>query len=392
MRYSISTWKAHRWIASAHGLENLPRVSEAFETGRLGVDKVVELTRFATPSDEAGLVRWATTVSGARIRRKAELATRDPISEVRDAHASRSLSMWFYDEHRRFHLDAELSAADGAVIAKAIRRQAEQVPHDPDAQSPGDSRLADGLVRVCSGAIARDPDPDRATVLVHLQARALTQGPTGTANGHDPKETAPATVPTTVPTTVPGVIQAEITSAEIASGPVIHPVTAARLACEARIQVVVEDLRGEAIAMGRTSREPSAALMRQLRYRDRECTFPGCGATRFLVAHHLVFWSRGGKTNLEDLASDCTFHHWLVHEGGWSQRRDPDGTIRWFRPDGTLYVPGPAPPPAPVPEPLEIAYGQPETEPETQTETETEPEPQTTLGIPRLPPRLGRGP
>jgi hypothetical protein len=147
----------------------------------------VELTRFATPSDETGLVRWAKTVSGARIRRKAELATRDPISEVQSAHASRSLSMWFYDEHRRFHLDAELSAADGAVIAKAIRRQAEKVPQAPDPEGPEGvgRRLADGLVRVCSGAIARDPDPDRATVVVHVQARALTEPPTGERRPED---------------------------------------------------------------------------------------------------------------------------------------------------------------------------------------------------------------
>jgi hypothetical protein len=193
MRYSISTWKAHRWIASAHALEDLPRVSEAFETGRLGVDKVVELTRFATPSTEARLVRWAGTVSGARIRRKAEVETRDSIQEVRDAHACRSLSMWFYDEHRRFHLDAELSAADGAVIAKAIRRQAEQVPQGPDPEGPEGvgRRLADGLVRVCSGSIARDPDPDRATVVVHVQARALTEGPTGDRNGQGPDQTGP---------------------------------------------------------------------------------------------------------------------------------------------------------------------------------------------------------
>jgi uncharacterized protein DUF222 len=36
MRYSISTWKAHRWIHSAHALEELPLIDRAFETGALG--------------------------------------------------------------------------------------------------------------------------------------------------------------------------------------------------------------------------------------------------------------------------------------------------------------------------------------------------------------------
>jgi len=34
-------------------------VARAFEQGRLGIDKVVELTRFATPETERGLIGWA---------------------------------------------------------------------------------------------------------------------------------------------------------------------------------------------------------------------------------------------------------------------------------------------------------------------------------------------
>jgi hypothetical protein len=28
-----------------------------------------------------------------------------------------------------------------------------------------------------------------------------------------------------------------------------------------------------------------------------------------------------------------------VHEGGWSYRREADGSVRWFRPDGSLFDP-----------------------------------------------------
>src|SRR6266508_2356946 len=59
MRYGISDWKAHRWIAAAHALEDLPLMSEAFCPGELGIDKVVALTRFATPKTEARLIPWA---------------------------------------------------------------------------------------------------------------------------------------------------------------------------------------------------------------------------------------------------------------------------------------------------------------------------------------------
>jgi hypothetical protein len=71
---------------------------------------------------------------------------------------------------------------------------------------------------------------------------------------------------------------------------------------------------------------------------------PGCGNRRFAQAHHLTWWSRGGRTELENLALICSFHHKLVHELGWSITRDADGEISWFRPDGIRYRAGPAPP------------------------------------------------
>src|SRR3989304_8397974 len=59
MRYGISAWKANRWVAASHALEGLPRISEALEEGELGIDKVVELCRFASPATEARPLSWA---------------------------------------------------------------------------------------------------------------------------------------------------------------------------------------------------------------------------------------------------------------------------------------------------------------------------------------------
>src|SRR3954470_9754120 len=47
IRYGVSEWKARRWLAAAHALETLPALRGALDEGRLGVDKVVELARFA---------------------------------------------------------------------------------------------------------------------------------------------------------------------------------------------------------------------------------------------------------------------------------------------------------------------------------------------------------
>jgi hypothetical protein len=122
---------------------------------------------------------------------------------------------------------------------------------------------------------------------------------------------------------------------------VIAAPTLARLACTARLQLVVEDREGAVLDLTPARRVPPAWMLRQVRYRDRGCTFPGCGTRAFTEAHHIRFWSRGGRTELANLALICSFHHRLVHEWGWGLARRPDGTLRWSRPDGTRYRAGP---------------------------------------------------
>ena len=120
--------------------------------------------------------------------------------------------------------------------------------------------------------------------------------------------------------------------------------TLSRLACDADLQVLLEDPTGEPLRLGRAVREPSAALAGMVHARDRECRFPGCGARRHTDLHHVVWWSRGGTTEVENLVLLCSFHHRLVHEHGWALRRTSAGIVRWIRPDGTRYRAGPSPP------------------------------------------------
>jgi hypothetical protein len=320
MRYGVSSWKAHRFLTAAHALDSLPRLSEALCRGELGIDKVLELARFASPETEAGLIAWARQVSLATVRRRGDLAARVSIHDDRDADRDCFLSWWYLDEGRRLGLEAELPAAQGAIVVRALERVAATIPPMPDEQDHyySSARRADALVSVCSAAIARDPDPDRATVVVHAQLDGLQSGSGG---------------------------------CEIEHGPVVHPETVRRLLCNARTQVVLEDRAGNALGLGRMSREPPAWMARQVRYRDRGCRFPGCGTRAFTEAHHVRWWRNGGRTDLANLLLICSFHHRLVHEHGWSVRRDPDGALQWFRPDGIRYQAGPSPgadPPSPV--------------------------------------------
>jgi hypothetical protein len=251
------------------------------------------------------------------VRRVADLEARQSAEEARDVERSRTLTYWYHDEGRRFGMQVELPAAEGAVVVSALERVAAQIPVMPGEQDEpyADARRADALVALCSARIASD-DPDRASVVIHAPNDAEANG-------------------------------------QIEDGGVIPPATVRRLACNARVQMVFEDTAGNPIRLGRMTREPSAWMLRQLRHRDAECRFPGCGSRRFTQAHHVVWWGSGGTTDLDNLVLICSFHHRLVHELGWSISRTPDGTVRWFTPGGTRYRFGPAPPrAAPALEPV----------------------------------------
>ena len=53
-RLGIRPYTARKWVACAHAIEDLPLVCEALVTGSLCLDKVVELTRWATPKPRPG--------------------------------------------------------------------------------------------------------------------------------------------------------------------------------------------------------------------------------------------------------------------------------------------------------------------------------------------------
>ncbi|HEU4620013.1 MAG TPA: HNH endonuclease signature motif containing protein, partial [Gammaproteobacteria bacterium] len=77
-------------------------------------------------------------------------------------------------------------------------------------------------------------------------------------------------------------------------------------------------------------------LLKRLRWtRDRGCTFPGCHRKHYVEAHHVRAWVEGGKTEPKNLTLLCSFHHRLLHEGGFSIRRRR-GRLEFLRRDGRV--------------------------------------------------------
>jgi hypothetical protein len=122
----------------------------------------------------------------------------------------------------------------------------------------------------------------------------------------------------TVTTTLEG-LKNEVgaTPADVELSLPISTRTLERIACDCTIsRVLLSD--SMVIDVGRATRVISGPANRALRARDRGCRFPGCDRpANWTQAHHLVAWSKGGKTEVAGLVLLCHFHHRLVHEGGW---------------------------------------------------------------------------
>jgi 5-methylcytosine-specific restriction endonuclease McrA len=111
--------------------------------------------------------------------------------------------------------------------------------------------------------------------------------------------------------------------------------TARRLACDASRVVMRHGLDGRVVEVAARTRAIPPALRRALHHRDCGCRFPGCGL-RFGQGHHIRHWAQGGPTTLSNLALLCRGHHRAVHEEGYQLDRQPDGKLRFRRPDGRL--------------------------------------------------------
>ncbi|MGH9211397.1 MAG: HNH endonuclease signature motif containing protein [Acidimicrobiales bacterium] len=93
-----------------------------------------------------------------------------------------------------------------------------------------------------------------------------------------------------------------------------------------------------------STRTAPANLYAALVARDQHCRFPGCDRpAEWCEGHHVPSYLDGGPTSLTTMVLDCSRHHHLVHQPGWTDKLLPDGTYIVTNPQGqtfTTYPPG----------------------------------------------------
>jgi hypothetical protein len=124
-----------------------------------------------------------------------------------------------------------------------------------------------------------------------------------------------------------------IGTATLGTGEQLSATAVRRLACDAEVIPAVLGSRGEVLDVGRAQRLVTAAIWKALVLRDEHCRFPGCRRLPIACdAHHLVPWSEGGATSLDNLVLLCRAHHTLLHTTPWQVRLDPVDRRPVFRP------------------------------------------------------------
>jgi hypothetical protein len=94
---------------------------------------------------------------------------------------------------------------------------------------------------------------------------------------------------------------------------------ARELSCDAEIRLMRLGDHGEILSLGPTRRLFSAAQRLALTVRDGGCIWPNCGAPpAWCDAHHVINWSRGGPTDVNNGALLCPAHHHMLHHSDFT--------------------------------------------------------------------------
>jgi len=334
-RVGLDLGAARERVRVARALGTLPGLAQALARGELSYAKVRALTRVATPETEVRLLAVARAGTAAHVERIVRGWRRvDRQAEARETaqqHARRGLHV-YADDDGTVVLRGRLTPEVGALLLRALAAARETLYQRgrngeaatrataPRRDAPSlVQQQADALALLAETALHHEIDPgapgERYQVVVHVDAPVLA----------DPEQ--------------PG-------QSVLEDGAHVSAETSRRLACDASRVVMRHDEDGHVVEIGARTRTIPPALRRALQHRDRGCRFPGCGLP-FGEGHHVRHWVQGGPTTLSNLALLCRRHHRAVHEEGYRVEHEPDGSLRFRRPDGRALLE--APPPAAVP-------------------------------------------
>ena len=377
-RIGLSLGTARDQVRVARHLEDLPQLAAAFADGRVSYSKVRAITRVAQPDDGIDWIELARSSSAAQldalVRGVARARAHDAAQADPSQAAWRLRTRTRYDPDGSFVLTIRGPAHLLPVVQAGLEAKKTQLRREQERERAATDHVT-GLHRELAAEQVHDTPPGAVSA---LRPAATTRPPQD-----EPTEPTAATEPADDPS-VPSDADALLALAQDAldtehstrpdlrrrrrwqltaqldplsgwarqaDGELLPPssLTAVLKTLPGRGGVLrlrrltPADLRRH--DLGRDHRAVSDDLRELLSAVDGErCRMPGCTRRRDLHAHHVQFWSRGGRTDLANLVLVCSRHHTLIHSQGFSLVLHPDRRLEVRTADGTPVQHHPAQP------------------------------------------------
>jgi hypothetical protein len=256
------------------------------------------------------------------------------------------------------HIRGLADEVTGALLMTAI--SAASPPAPGETRSPAQRRL-DGFGELARHYLANPDAPmsggGHAHLIVTLEASSLIPPDHDHHHDHHHGQATEVGDGPATGTDSEGLEQVLATASEMSGlgaspggtlcwvGPITAS-TARRVACDADVTYVAVNDHGGAQVLGREKRFFNWAQRKAMIARDGDrCAVPFCDRPiSWADAHHLKDWALGGATVSENGALPCAAHHTLLHEGGWTLTRQPDGGYIIRHRTGKTIGPEPHPP------------------------------------------------
>ena len=292
--------EAKRDVESATRLADLPATSEALESGEIPVGHARLIARVSSesPIDEALLVEAANTEPFDEFARTVKRHQQDQADDDgqsllnRQRKNRKAIARIFESaDSGMFVLSGEFDQITGARIATALTAKERQLWHreDPKSRATPQQRMADALAElICEPA--GDGKSAGADLLVIADFDVIKQ---------------------------------QLENPRLADGSAIPIVELHRLALEANLLPSIFDTKAQDMWLGRKQRTASEAQRVALIARDQHCI--GCGANPLWCrAHHIIWWSKNGPTDVDNLVLVCDDCHHKIHDHDWQVYKHPE--------------------------------------------------------------------
>ena len=304
----VSLKRGWEYLRIGRKLRLLPTTTALFRAGKLSWSKVRLIANVADRENEKTLCHAALDGSVSEVQRLCEGYRWQEGDKDEDDEKNRALRQWqsrsftwqettFGSTRIQLTLPPDLAQAFLNSVEQSLNQldSSEKKDRDTDSDSNISQRRADAAVLMAETSLQQAgreiATADRYQVIVSVDATDLS-----TREHH-------AQTPSKRPTLK-------------GAGPIARE-TARRIACDCSVSTHLTS-NGEPMSIGRKSRICPTTMARTIKERDQHCQFYGCTKTHHLQIHHLVHWADGGETSVENCASLCSYHHHLVHEGGYT--------------------------------------------------------------------------